>query len=363
MGTNRLANIDGFRAVAVLGVIWAHIWMFFDNPPLLIAGKDISPIFTFWGNGVDLFFVISGFCMYLMFVSKYNKLSIPVFKDFITKRFIRIAPAFYAAIVMYYLWDYFIDTGSNSWFFALSNLFFVNTLTGVAGPAPHFWSLNTEFQFYALLPLLFLVFTNNYKQRLLILLIAALSFRLIAGYYNYDPKNIVNYLILYRILEFMAGMWICKIYLDNAIPKFVQSPWFFIVAFGIAFFGRILMTSSFHYRSDLIGIIARTVNIPILSLGFGLMIMSCLGKTHLFTKIVSNKFFLFVGKYSYSMYLWHWLIGAEVVRLTKKLSLNGFINVNLSFLITLLFLIPVSLISYNLLEAFYFKVYSSKKSI
>ncbi|BAY33444.1 hypothetical protein NIES2107_53400 [Nostoc carneum NIES-2107] len=29
---NRIAPVDGLRAVAVFGVIWAHIWLFCGNP-------------------------------------------------------------------------------------------------------------------------------------------------------------------------------------------------------------------------------------------------------------------------------------------------------------------------------------------
>jgi peptidoglycan/LPS O-acetylase OafA/YrhL len=359
---NRLAVVDGFRAIAILGVLWAHIWMFFNNPKLNVFGVDLSPIFTFWGNGVDLFFVISGFCMYLMFINKYQAFNFGVVKDFVIKRFLRIAPAFYMAILGYYLWDLLFETGNNNWPFAITNVFFINTILGISGPAPHFWSLNTEWQFYLLLPLLMFVFKKNYTRNIFLLLAITICIRLAFAIYNHDPYNIINYSIVNRFFEFGIGMVLCKHYLENKIPKFMQSIWFFIIAFAIAFVGRVLLTAAFQNRTDLIGVFSRTINIPLLSLGFALMIGACLGKENLISKFISNKFFLYIGKYSYSMYLWHWMIAAIVSNFAKKyINVSDFNNVNIAFILSVILLIPISIASYKWFEAFYFKFYSSKK--
>ena len=57
--STRLKVLDGFRAIAVLGVLWAHIWMFFGNPSFLVFKIDVAKIVSFFGTGVDLFFVLS----------------------------------------------------------------------------------------------------------------------------------------------------------------------------------------------------------------------------------------------------------------------------------------------------------------
>jgi len=35
--THRIAPVDGLRAVAVLGVIWAHVWAFSGTPSLSVG--------------------------------------------------------------------------------------------------------------------------------------------------------------------------------------------------------------------------------------------------------------------------------------------------------------------------------------
>src|SRR5258708_18228201 len=97
----RIKALDGFRAIAVLGVLWAHIWMFFVNPSFKILNVDVAALMSFWGIGVDLFFVISGFCMYLMYMSQTNGFSWRNYLEYIKRRWLRIAPAFYAAIAVY----------------------------------------------------------------------------------------------------------------------------------------------------------------------------------------------------------------------------------------------------------------------
>lgn len=71
----RINAIDGLRTIAVLGVLWAHLWAFMNAPSLMLAGIDVARLLSFGGTGVDLFFVISGFCMFLMHHLKSKKLT------------------------------------------------------------------------------------------------------------------------------------------------------------------------------------------------------------------------------------------------------------------------------------------------
>ena len=64
----RLASIDGWRAIAVLGVFWWHTWIHTGNPSLILSigshGLNLQRLPVLLGNGVHLFFVISGFCIH-----------------------------------------------------------------------------------------------------------------------------------------------------------------------------------------------------------------------------------------------------------------------------------------------------------
>src|SRR5262245_49813726 len=99
---DRIAPVDGLRALAVLGVLWWHVWMFSGNPSLSVGrvgavNLDVNRAVSAIGTGVDLFFVISGFCMYLMYAKSQSVFSAQRYAAFIKRRWWRIAPAFYAA--------------------------------------------------------------------------------------------------------------------------------------------------------------------------------------------------------------------------------------------------------------------------
>src|SRR5664279_1654436 len=137
---SRIAPIDGLRAYAVLGVIWAHAWTEFKHPSLKIWRVDINKIISFGGVGVDLFFVISGFCMYLMYQKKAKTFNISVYREFIFKRWKRIAPAFYV-VVSFECILYLILHGQFPFSSFIAHLFFANTFISDNVLSPPFLSL------------------------------------------------------------------------------------------------------------------------------------------------------------------------------------------------------------------------------
>ncbi|MBP6793492.1 MAG: acyltransferase [Saprospiraceae bacterium] len=351
---NRISQIDGFRAIAVLGVLWAHIWMFWGNPAFVVMQHDISMLFSFWGIGVDLFFIISGFCMYLVLYSKSERVPATYYFQFVKKRFLRIAPAFYAALIVYCLFEAFIEK-KFAWKYFISNICFVNTWTEIKGSGPHFWSLNTEWHFYLLLPFLMPILIRN--KDILYIFISCILFRAFIWYKVEINSNFWNYFVLNRLVEFLCGVFLCKIYKARQKLLSMNSEAFIVLGFLLALIGRILMSSKFHLRTDLIGHLARTLDLPILCIGFAIVILYSLDdEKNRFNKFISNKIFLFIGKYSYSMYLWHWLIAVKMTSVIKSYPINSFIGVNITFIISTIILVPISVLSYTIFEEFYFKL-------
>lgn len=131
-------GIDMLRALAVMSVVLFHFWMF--------------PIGWI---GVDLFFVISGFLIGGAIIKKKIAGSFS-FKEFYWRRFLRIAPVYYAAILVTALLFYG-DSSLTSTLAALTllqttlNYFFLLPMS-LATPGGS-WSLVTEEHFYILAPL------------------------------------------------------------------------------------------------------------------------------------------------------------------------------------------------------------------
>ena len=356
---NRIKPLDGLRAFAVLGVVWIHIWIFFENIPFKISKIDINRVIAIVGNGVDLFFVISGFCMYLMYKKKYNHFSLNGFGQFVWGRWKRIAPAFYAAVVIYYI--YYIGAYN---FDAVkiigAHFLFMHTVWDVRELAPPFWSLATEWHFYMVLP--FLLWLGNTRKKFTITLDILMLLSFVARLWLFgvhqnglDDLSLTDRIYV-RFIEFGWGILACRFYNEGKkLPSILNGVAGFIIAFVIAYTGRIFMTTEAARFWPSIGFVFKALAEPIMTLGFALMILNVITSESLVSRFLMLRIWQFIGKISYSMYLWHWfitLLVSDYIKAKMGISLAG---LGMSFLISILILVPVSWVSYMIFEQFYFK--------
>jgi len=103
------APLDGLRGAAILVVILGHYWTIAagsltERPNVDFYAFDITNIFRLAGYGVDLFFVLSAFLLYLPYA---RMTIIPDFRahlrNFYLRRFCRIYPAYLSLTVIYVL--------------------------------------------------------------------------------------------------------------------------------------------------------------------------------------------------------------------------------------------------------------------
>jgi peptidoglycan/LPS O-acetylase OafA/YrhL len=363
----RIQPVDGLRAFAVLGVIWAHCWMFFGNKPLTLGAVDLHQFLSFGGIGVDLFFVISGFCMYLMHSKDTSHFSAGTYGAFLKKRWLRIAPAFYF-VVLFESLRFLATQGIFPVKSFVYHLLFINTFNKDNVLSPPFWSLATEWHFYIILPFLFIgdVSKRYLTLRVMTLIIICLLLRLWL-YHGYDLRTGVTVpsdKIWYRFVEFGLGILAAKFYIDKrSLPVLLRGNPGFILTFLIAFAGRLFMTTSFFAHFGKMAYVVRAFGEPVLTLGFALMILNLVTTTSFFSRMISLPPFLFIGKVSYSMYLWHWLIASSVSSYVIAYPGNTALYQEMAFLITVALSIIVATLSYNYLEAPYFKKRLSKLAV
>jgi len=152
-----MPQLDGLRAIAVLAVMYTH---YLPEPYWFLS--------TYWGNwGVRIFFVISGFLMTQILLHKRESCPInareqyQIIKKFYIKRFLRLAPVFYLALLLMYIFNV-PNTRETFWWhvFYLSNIYFAITNSWHEYVA-HFWSLAVEFQFYLVWPLVMLFLSKQ----------------------------------------------------------------------------------------------------------------------------------------------------------------------------------------------------------
>ncbi|MCA1810769.1 MAG: acyltransferase [Halobacteriales archaeon] len=155
-GRSFLPALQSLRGLAALWVVLYHLDVALRGAGLAMLG--ISGIRAGW-LGVDLFFVLSAYLLGPPFLEG----RAPRYRRFLADRFLRIAPAYYAAAAVSaaVLLVFFRDRWDP--LAASFSLVFLNNSTGklLLALNPVFWTLAVEMQFYLLLPLLARLFTGR----------------------------------------------------------------------------------------------------------------------------------------------------------------------------------------------------------
>jgi exopolysaccharide production protein ExoZ len=180
-------SIQYLRGLAALMIVAYHV-----RPRLERMGWD-----GYWpewlGCGVDIFFVISGF---IMWVTTYERSMTPI--DFMLRRFLRIAPLYYAVTALTILLMVVAPKLAVSGYLDLTHIiasfaFFptihpvLNTFSPVL---PQGWTLNYEMEFYALFALALLLPETLRRWAIPLVLTAIVlvgvdaSDRSVAGFYS-----------------------------------------------------------------------------------------------------------------------------------------------------------------------------------
>jgi len=179
------------RALAVLAVMGFHE-----------GASELSGGFL----GVDIFFVLSGFLITDLLVTRYDTLGRLDLRDFWTRRARRLLPALAVMLVVVTAAASVIEpdqeaslrpallaavTYTSNWYQILHHVSYFDAFRQLTAPAPldHLWSLAIEEQFYLLWPLIlwFLLFRlNGRRSRVTVTLLAAAASALVMAL-QYTP--------------------------------------------------------------------------------------------------------------------------------------------------------------------------------
>lgn len=149
----RIPSLDGIRAVAMLGVLYAHSIGTQGFPVLRPHAPNIGEL------GLRTFFVLSGFLITGMLLGELRTSGTISLKEFYIRRSLRIFPAFYVflAIVAILSWLGLAGIsvpGHELWRAAIYTTNYFDPRTWEVG---HLWSLAVEEQFYLTWPLTLLI--------------------------------------------------------------------------------------------------------------------------------------------------------------------------------------------------------------
>jgi peptidoglycan/LPS O-acetylase OafA/YrhL len=359
-------SIEFLRTFSALGVVWIHTWILYQNPSLSLGKIDVFKIISFVGNGVDFFFVISGFLMYLALQRK--EFSLNTYANFIKKRFLRIAPLYYISILVYFLVYKFLQNQDIPFKDVVIDALFLNNYFDV-NIAYTFWSLAVEWLFYLIIPFLF-IFRSRKMQSYTFLLICLISIVRLFQVEASSKLFLTPDIPLPLFIEFGWGILIGMIITNDAWKlKFqVKQSWLnLLIGFGILYFGRVMrLTELVENAGSYAGsyaIFLKVLSGPVMTFGFAYIMWMLIGSIGKFNGFVEHRFFQFIGRLSFGIYIWHVLI----LSIIPWNQLSTYMPVPIAMILTFLMVSTLttflSWLTYELVEKNYFKSSLSSKHI
>jgi peptidoglycan/LPS O-acetylase OafA/YrhL len=294
-------EIEGLRAIAVTGVVAFHFGL-----------TELSGGFA----GVDIFFVISGYLITSHLQREIAERGTVDLWRFYARRARRLLPASLLVILVTLLVGYFILAPSehqlyskgalfasayviNLWLIRWSFDYFAPDVAD--NPFLHFWSLSVEEQFYLAWPALLLFFVwlrpGPRGTAALMVIVGAISFGLCA-WFTEVAQPWAFYFSPFRAWEFAAGGIASLAVTQRWAQGFRFSP-------ALTWAGLALIVTAYLTLTEDGAFPGFAALLPV-----GGTVLVLLGTARRSSAgaagLLGNTLFQWVGKISYSLYLWHW---------------------------------------------------------
>jgi peptidoglycan/LPS O-acetylase OafA/YrhL len=287
-------DIDGLRALAVIPVILFHAGLGFPGGYV----------------GVDIFFVISGYLITSIIIREMMKGDF-TYRGFWERRIRRIFPPALLVTfvsVAFGAWALLPDTfaalgkAGIAQLTMVANFYFWQQDGYFAGPSDlepllHMWSLAVEEQFYFLFPILLLALVKRGEATTRKVLIGITIVSLLWSVYGVIHFQMATfYLLPARAWELSIGSLLALLPLRQLKGSSART--------GLATLGLTLILFSF-FVYDLSTPFPGLAAVPP-CLGTALLIYAHQGGSSFIGRLLSLSPVVFIGKISFSLYLWHW---------------------------------------------------------
>lgn len=288
-------DIQGLRAIAVLAVMLFHF-----NPVWLPGGFV----------GVDVFLVISGYLITSILLDKKAQPDYRLgstLRYFYFSRMKRIAPAYFVMLVLVSLLAavLFLPQDLATYKKGLNQAAWFNSNHYFAGfgdyfapanheqPLLHTWSLAVEIQFYLLAPFLVLLLPTRALKWLLAILLIGLTAMAEYRIRVLGIQQATYYSLFARLPEFFAGALVALSIRSSG--GWGLKPWF--SSLGLA-----LVLASAAVQPLLGPFPGFAALLPV----FGAALVLQRPAQGMAGQVLASKPMVWLGKLSYSLYLWHW---------------------------------------------------------
>jgi len=296
--TKRVPEFDGLRGVAICLVLAGHFGQF---------SLHLNGLWTACGEiGVLVFFVLSGFLITSLLCTEEESSSKGVdLRRFYVRRAFRLLPAAWMLIFTVAALKAFGYVTDESWGGVGASLCYVRNIFGRGTTLAHLWSLSLEEQFYFIWPLVFVVVPRRRLRVAVAVVAATVILRALGiGFGLADPKTGVFYLRpWFRFDSIMSGC-VLALARERATWHFhLLSVWFSRIGHPLAA-GLLLAVLSYFEWTRLL--------MP-WCLSLETLVCTALLARLLSAKATGLQFILrqrpltFIGRISYSIYLWQQL--------------------------------------------------------
>lgn len=354
----RIKAFDGLRAIAILLVLAGHAKDTIKSPNEIL---NLASIFIAnSGLGVRLFFVLSGYLITMLLLQEINNNGAINLKRFYARRIIRIFPSFYCFIGVVFILNLIVNLNISTEQFLAAATFTWNYIgvlhtTGILHPESftgswflgHLWTLSLEEQFYLLWPLFLVGLSIKNLRKFSLLIVLALPFVRVGSYFLLPTtKGYLGMMLHTAIDSIMAG---CLMAIVAQFPSFSQRIYKLKGTFvGILviwpLFVSPILDHFFRGYSISIGLTIDAIIIGILIAWLHANPLS------LANRLLSIPVMVYLGKISYSLYLWQ-----QLFLTNENTTISGIFpyNIGFSFL--------AALASYYLIEKPCLRLKDSKR--
>jgi peptidoglycan/LPS O-acetylase OafA/YrhL len=318
----RLFELDALRGFAALGVMLFH---YTYNQPGVAPSLELRTGIT----GVDIFFMISGFVIF-MTIGKAERI-----QDFIVARLSRLYPTYWVCILITSVFIFIYDPSGFRIGDILVNMTMVQIYFGVEDMDGSYWTLLIELLFYCWIMGVYLI------RRLDDIEYAGMATLVLILAYHYFREF---YPVLYALVQ-------TKFSITNHFTLFFSGILFYQIRHqGVSakrvIFILISILASFYLHDKggrAMHLISALQHEAIIVLYHLIFLLFVLGKL----QFLSRPFLIFFGNISYSLYLLHQYIGRQLIH---SLVNKGQINVYLAICLAMLVSITLAYLVTNFIE-------------
>ncbi|MCP1162940.1 MULTISPECIES: acyltransferase [Bacillus] len=365
---NRYEELDSIRGISSLVVMIGHHLMIFsvfqnysyeDNKPFVMYLLKETParlIFSSGNESVIIFFVLSGFVLYRSIQNNYDS-----YVPFLLKRICRIYIPYIVAILIAILCQttmseygipYLSEWFNRSWTIESSLSLIVQhiLLVGKYNTDAYngvIWSLVHEMRISIIFPLVLMVCLRKTLRDSLLTLFSFSICSVVILLLFHSSLTLTSYaLTLHYTVLFLLGALVAK-YKNNLIvfysnrTKNEKIAWFLFAVLLYMYeglVGEINLLNNFIFRDYVVAISACLF--VILSLSVSTL-----------SSLLRNKYLLYLGKISYSLYLYHIISLFSLIYM-----LHEILPLPIILIFSLVFSFILAMLSYIFVEKFAFRV-------